>query len=405
MASVAWACGTSAAGADDDAGAGDDDDLPAEVHPSCLEDTNVIHQTPSSHTDYLQYGMSRYATVEAPGGGLIYIYAQDEVSEAQIRRARNLLRFFLTDVAGSLYGDDKSAVANAMADNQAVLMMPNGAHIPGQEPELQAQPLFADETPVEGSSWYMESDWEHRDAAFEEIFHLVHDAGIGTWLPGALPAYQAELDAEARLAIEDGRWGIPIEPEVEDWLEELEQEGSLAQEYIAAVLDSYYGLWGAWDETPGGMWGIYIAKTRAQIEQLDPNGLALLEAFLPPYLTQEVRLDEGFAGMFSLRFDDDAPYTHKSRYLTWVTLTGSHDSGLQGNDADNTLRGNAGDNQIDGGAGDDTVVYCRDRADVQLSVQGISIVVDGPDGRDSLQNVEWIHFNDVLVDTAALRDE
>ena len=44
---------------------------------------------------------------------------------------------------------------------------------------------------------------------------------------------------------------------VEDWLEELEREDLLAQEYIASVIDSYYGLWAAWDEDEGGMWGIW----------------------------------------------------------------------------------------------------------------------------------------------------
>ena len=54
----------------------------------------------------------------------------------------------------------------------------------------------------------IDSNWDHRDAGFEEIFHLVHDAGIGTFQPGALPAYQEALDTEARASIKDGRWGI-----------------------------------------------------------------------------------------------------------------------------------------------------------------------------------------------------
>ena len=125
-----------------------------------------------------------------------------------------------------------------MADNGAALMMPNGAHEEWNEPPLDAQPLYAAETPVEGGAWFLNSNYEHRDAAFEEIFHLVHDMGIGTFMPRALPNYQSDLDSEARAAIADGRWGIPVEPGVEDWLEELEREDSLAQEYIASVIDS-----------------------------------------------------------------------------------------------------------------------------------------------------------------------
>ncbi|MEM9462872.1 MAG: hypothetical protein AAGF11_52510 [Myxococcota bacterium] len=35
-----------------------------------------------------------------------------------VPRARDLLRFDLDDVAGSMYGSNKDAVANAMADNE-----------------------------------------------------------------------------------------------------------------------------------------------------------------------------------------------------------------------------------------------------------------------------------------------
>ena len=47
---------------------------------------------------------------------------------------------------------------------------------------------------MEGGAWYMQNDWNHRDAALEEILHLVHDAGIGIDRPGypagAAPALQ-----------------------------------------------------------------------------------------------------------------------------------------------------------------------------------------------------------------------
>jgi hypothetical protein len=48
-------------------------------------------------------------------------------------------------------------------------------------------------------------------------------------------------------------------------LKELTKENSLSQEYLASLVDSYYGLWGAWTESNShGMWGIYIAKTREE---------------------------------------------------------------------------------------------------------------------------------------------
>ena len=161
----------------------------AQIHYTCLEDGGVIQKTPREGTfeDYSDEGFTRYAAVVAPNGGVIPIFAREGVSDSKLLRARNILRFFLTDVSGSLHGADKSDVANKMAENGAVLMMPEGAHEEGNEPHLNAQPLYDHETPVEGGPWYMENDYDHRDAAFEEIFHLVHDAGIGTYLPGALP--------------------------------------------------------------------------------------------------------------------------------------------------------------------------------------------------------------------------
>jgi hypothetical protein len=369
---------------------------PTTIHPYCLDDSGIVMQTPQEG-DYQRYysqGFIKYATVVAPNGGVIPIFAQDEVSDEQLIRARSLLMFFLTDVPGSQWGADKSSVANKMVENSASLMMPNGEHEEGNEPNLQSQPLYSAETPVEGSVWFMENDFEHRDAAFEEIFHLVHDTGIGTYLPGALPDYQVDLDAEARAAISDGRWGIEVEPGVQDWLDELEREDSLAQEYIASVIDSYYGLWGPWTEAQGGMWGIYIAKDRAEISEKDSQGQLLLEQFLSEYYTTEVRLSSELSEDFTLTFDANQPYTHKSQYFVNVTLTGSRSTNLTGNGLDNSLRGNSGDNTIDGSVGDDVFILCNNRAEYTITQQEELILISGPDGDDVLQQIEWFHFAD-----------
>jgi hypothetical protein len=205
---------------------------------SCEEDEGVVIPTPEAHANYKSWGFQRYAEVLAPNGKPIRIFATAAVTDEMVHRARNVLRFFLTDVPGTQYGSDKAEVANSMAHHGATLMLPGGAHQEGNEPPFDAQPLYEEEMTVEGGDWYLSNDWEHRDATFEEIFHLVHDAGIGTYMPGALPDYQAALLAEAQAAIADGRWGIPIDPGVSEWLEELAQEDSLAQEYIASVIDS-----------------------------------------------------------------------------------------------------------------------------------------------------------------------
>jgi hypothetical protein len=373
-------------------------DLPEGAPKSCIEDSGMIVATPSSFANWSAGGFDRYTEVVAPNGKPIRIFVGSDLPDAVALRARSILAWFLADVPGSTLGADKSAVANAMADNEAVLMLPGGAHEEGQEPPFNAQPLFFAEMTVEGGAWYQNNDWEHRDASFEEIFHLVHDTGIGTYLPGALPDYQDSLAAEANAALADGRWGIATDPGVADWIAELAAEGSLAQEYIASVIDSYYGYWGAWDEGAGGMWGVYIAKTRAEIAALDPAGGALLEAFLPAYIGYEARLDPSFSGTFAMAFDPSEPYTHKSQYLTQVTLTGDLPSSVTGNGADNLLRGNSADNTLDGGAGEDTAIYCGNEAEYTLSYDGAEVIVEGPTGRDVLRSIERLHFLDAEVE-------
>lgn len=374
------------------------------IHPNCIGPDQLIKSTPEEgdFEDFLERDFSRYVSVVAPNGSVIPIFAQEQVSDAQLVRARNLLRFFLTDAPGTRRGEDKSQVANSMANNGAVLVMPNGAHEEGNEPRLDAQPLYAAETPVEGHAWFMNSNYNHRDAAFEEIFHLVHDTGIGTYLPGALPDYQAELDSEARAAIEDGRWGIPVDPFVSEWLEELAQEDSLAQEYIASVIDSYYGLWGAWQEAPGGMWGVYIAKTREEIALLDAPGQVLLRDFLPEYISTPFRLHPDLNTAFDMQFDQDLEYTHRSQYFESLTLTGTNPSGLFGNALDNTLQGNVSNNVLNGRSGENTVVYCENASSYTVTGTRQDAFVNGPDGADQLLNVEWIHFADGRVSLESL---
>lgn len=354
-------------------------------------------------------GFTKGVAVHPSKRGAIWIVAQEGVRDIAVARARNLLEFYLQPLPGGGPQEvaRKQAVIARMIDNDAMLMMPTGAHREGHEPRLPAQPLYEFETPVDGSSWYLENNWEHRDAAFEEIFHLVHDTGIGTDQPGALPKYQAELDGEARRAMKDGRWGNGNR-DVKEWLQELEDENSLAQEYIAAAIDTYYGLWGAFAERPGGMWGLYCAKDRDEQQRLDPRGQQLLAQFLPPTMRgYEALLDPEFAGVFHMSFDAQRPYTHKSRYLVEVRLTGSRSSGVCGNDEDNVLTGNAGNNELDGGGGHDVVVFRGKRAEYSVARgEGAIVVTDskaGRDGRDRLTDIEILRFVDGDVKAAAIR--
>ncbi|OUS07314.1 hypothetical protein A9Q81_01285 [Gammaproteobacteria bacterium 42_54_T18] len=315
-----------------------------------------------------------------------------------------MLEFYLSDLPGSLYGSDKTSVANTMADNGAKLLLLNGSDDGTNSPTLDGQPLYDTELVVEGTTAYINNDYaNHRDAAFEEILHLMHDYGIGTsgpWAaPGALPLFTASIDTARINAMTNSLWPTAsVDTWVTQWIAELKKEGSLSQEYLASVIDSYYGYWGADTTNQGGMGGIYIAKTRDDVTAKDPMGMSVVNEFFNPVVTYMARIDSKFEGDFSLTFNIASPYTHKSQYLVNAQLTGSLDSNLIGNEHNNTLSGNAGTNNIDGLAGLDTAVFQGKYQEYSVNVLGDSVLVQDSvsdrNGLVTLSNIEQLTFSD-----------
>lgn len=360
-----------------------------------VDEYNIIKDvTPLGGTQSKYY--SKYIDYTAPNGNSIRILAMNEITDDQMLYAYDLLSFYLTSTETL----DKSDIANQMANDNAILILPNGADKDGKTPMLAmalGQNLNQAEIANIGSKWYMENDFEHRDAAFEEIFHMVHDYGIGTTKnpKASQEVSKAIADAKTNALPADkndwgtkGLWGL----NAKSWLNELSREGSLEQEYIVSVIDSYYGLWEPWTEGTGGMWGSYVAKTRYEIAEKDPDGLKALELFLPEVINRMMRIDTKFVGDFDMNRDDSKPYTYKSQYLKNVYLSGSNDSNILGNDMDNVLMGNSGTNSIDGGLGDDVVQlrgalreYTIETKDGQTTVTDS---VSGRDGINVLVNVE-----------------
>lgn len=403
---------------------------------SFLGVTTVPKQLKAKYS--LSYDFDRYTFVKAPNGKKIHILVQDQVRDEQVIRARSVLEHYLTNFSGSEFGNDKSLVANKMADNGAKLILLNGQDDgKNKASELGGQPLYQNEMQVEGGSWYIAQNYDHRDATFEEILHLVHDYGIGVDqnpdFIGALPSYQADIRSAQVDALAGKIWGLGEDNK--EWLQELTEENSLSQEYLAAVVDSYYGLWGAWgyssltsssksdslsassdstltsilDETDaalederkkylesyykGGMWGIYSAKTRSEIEATDPSASNTIKKFFHPYLTYNARIDKGFDGSFSLKFDKNLPYTHHSQYLKDVTLTGEKDSSVIVNGLNNVIIGNAGNN---------TVIFSGEESNYtieKLSDDEYSITDnrDNGDGIVKVKNIESLKFSSTVV--------
>jgi hypothetical protein len=342
----------------------------------------------------------RYTKVDVPNGGVIHIIAQNEIMDNQIVRARGILQHYLTDFPGSVYGEDKSGVANKMADNGAILLLLNGVDDgTNAGAELDGQPLYYGEMQVEGHSWYIAQDYEYRDASFEEILHMVHDYGIGVdqgeGFIGALPEYQADIRAAQVTAVSEQLWAWPAEQA--DWLAELAAENSLSQEYLASVIDSYYGLWGAFD-SEYGMWGMYVAKTRDDLATTDSQGAAIMDnQFFHPYLTYNARIDESFVGDFSLTFNQTLSYTNHAQYLKDVTLTGDKDSNVEANQYDNNITGNAGVN---------TVIFSGQASQYQITSENGEVKVqdlqDDRDGINTLTDIEKLQFSGSTIEVSSL---
>lgn len=365
---------------------------------------HAITAVPQSATKLFRDTFCKYTVITAPNGKVIEFFAQNQISDEQMIRARSILAYYLENVPGSRYGSDKTAVINAMANNNARLVLLNGSDDGTNSFNGAGQPLYDSELVVEGSAAYINNDYpNHRDAAFEEILHLMHDTGIGTsgpnGTPAALPAYTAVLDKARENAMQKKRWPTAsVDAGTAQWIEELRAEGSLSQEYLASVIDSYYGYWGAYTAKAGGMWGIYAAKTRADVARLDPMGLAAVKDYFNPYVTYTARIDPSFQGTFSLSYDAANPYTHKSQYLVHAQLLGSNNSNLTGNAADNRLAGNAGTNRLDGLAGNDSAVFKGPYSGYSISVSGAEVIVQDAvanrNGVVTAVNIENFVFSD-----------
>ena len=354
---------------------------------------NII---PSNLGKEYSANFNRYTKVVTPNGGKIHIVAQSNLTDEQIVRARSTLEHFLKNYPGSEYGDNKSELANKMAENGAILTLLNGQDDGNNPVEVNGQALFENEIQVEGHPWYINQDYNnHRDATYEEILHLVHDYGIGidghNSFPGAMPKYQSEIRQAQKNALSTNLWGIGADK----WINELTEENSLTQEYLAALIDSYYGLWGGWtDSNTHGMWGIYVAKTRNEIFLEDPVGGEIMNnKFFHPYLTYNARIDSGFNGIFSLKFDSLKPYTNHSQYLKDITLLGNNDTSVYINQLDNNIIGNKGTNTVifNGNSSE----YIIDITDIEISVTD---KVSDRDGINILKEIEKIKFTDQTIE-------
>jgi len=348
---------------------------------------------------------SKYTKHMAPNGKPIHIFAQSGVSDLQVVRAREILKYHLTDAPGTQYGHDKAAIANRMADVRATLMytdteIKSFAMRPIlRDSELRLQDLYATESPVEGCYEYIHNKARPgrrftRDASYEEIMHLVHDKG----LEDILPEYHQEIVEAEKAAVKA----------------DIYHYGRLApHEYIITGFDVYFGLWDHDPRGDGKSFGDeYDFHTREEMKAGDPALYDLVEKFWPKYLTYNAYIDPSFEGTFSIVRDENTEYTFKSQHLVNIILTGKNNSNILGNDQDNKLTGNDGNNMITGGKGNDiirgglgadTAEFSGNYSEYEITkTDNKTIVADtisSRDGKDEMTDIEILKFKDKQLKT------
>lgn len=77
-------------------------------------------------------------------------------------------------------------------------------------------------------------------------------------------------------------------------------------------------------------------------------------------------------------------------------IGGSGNDTIYGNSADNVITGGLGNDTIDGGLGSDTVVFSGARSAYSI-VLGPAVTITGPDGTDTVRNVEFLRFSDQTI--------
>lgn len=394
-------------------------EIPEGLDPIGAIDTSAgergIVPLPKTVDRRLRRVFDRYTKVVAPSGEPIHVLAQSGWSDDQIVRVRLVLEHLLTDVPDVEFGD-KTPVANAMAARRATMVLFDDvdameAAFDGAmgDIELGFQDLRANECPVEG-----DADWlahRTRDAAFEEILHLVHDYGLRL----AYPQLDARIELASLAAVKAGTWDPWPRDEPENW----------RNEYVAAAYDDWLDLWAVdpthyegerleADELPEGTshFGAFGADSRERLQRVDPAAVAVIEAFLPDHLTYVAELPVTFTGTFEIAGEAMGRAQAKSTHLRHLRLRGDLDANLVGDEHANRLFGNAGanrlrglagddvldggtgDDAVDGGAGHDVAVFRGRSTQYEVTHDDGGWIVEGPDGRDRVTDCEILRFDD-----------
>jgi hypothetical protein len=199
---------------------------------------------------------SKYVYTTAPNGGRIEIFGTSGVSDDQMLYAREILVQYLTCEGAVYKKKHKDIIANSMANKKcAMVFWDTQEQYESDMSKLtfsgyNLQDLYATESWGSGN----------RDASYEEILHLVHNYGIAP----TLFSYQSALQKANDDAIDKGIW--------KPWGGDL-PKADFEDEYFAAVMDCYLGLWDGQGST---MDGSYSPSNKDELKKTDPVGYKLI---------------------------------------------------------------------------------------------------------------------------------
>ena len=347
----------------------------------------------------------RYTHILAPNGEVIPILAQNNITDRQIIHVRGILSDYLSDVTGTIWGNNKNTVSNAIALSNAILLILNDES-EYENPDLGAlfdagakvQGLLSTEIFTEGSAAYMDSSL--RDASYEKILHFVNVFGI----QNALPSMQSAIIQAMNYSINNNNYNPNSELPEEDYDEE----------YFAIALETYFGLWA--HDPVGDHWAgnhEYRYINRQEMLVGDTQGYNLINQFFGENWRYTAELPADFEGGFSLSYVPGISYTNRSQYLKDVKITGdnavnivgnSFENKVWGNHASNSFVGGKSDDYFNGGGGIDRAIFSGDYEEYAILVGAqwndytLSVVdfYTDRDGTDTLVHVEEMEFNGVV---------
>lgn len=349
----------------------------------------------------------RYAALTTASGRRIHFLAQSGVSDAKIRRARSVLAMHLENVAGTVAGADKTAVADGVsahcgtiamfaAESEYDLLDPavatfdadfGGAYVP----------LFGNRVIVEGSPSYLQSNPAY-DQTFGAAAVLVYRHG--------LQAEAADWSNRLRLAATNAEADGTFNPTGPAPYKDVNEV------YLGAVMESHSGVWGHDPAGDGSAHdGLYAFGDRAAIKNGDVSTFLLVEDFFTSRHHFPVEVADSFDGTFDLLYRDTVGYSNRAQYLRDVRLTGNRAAELlgtgladklTGNSGNNNLRGRSGDDVLDGGEGLDTAVFGAPRSEFRITgnSDGSTTVRHEATpglGTDTVRRIEALSFSDQVV--------